>query len=464
MSTVHVFSGPTIPAARVRDLVPGAVCHPPVRHGDLIRLSAAPGDTVVIIDGLWHQTAALRHKEVLLLLSTGVRVVGAASMGALRACELAPYGMTGVGRIFEDLMTGLLDADDEVAVAHTPEGQPLSEALVNIRTALARCAAAGKISQADADILVGLARALPYNRRTWAALRHQAQGRGTEAAFARVERWRRTHPYDVKREDAEHALVLVAQGKLPQPAATAAAWSDQPWRTSFVRYWTAAHRPGPNGVAFLAVLQYLQLYDEEFPARWRARVLTAIGGGAGPHGDAAAAVRCAAVEGVDIAAMSRQQLAHWLTPRERRTLAEDEQLIRLMVRSARLDGAWSVWPSTPEEAGNLVDVDEALAAAKAVTAAYAVNAAVEVADARHTTARLSADRIGNHLKARWRLRPCAGQPELDAAARDRAFRDFAGAAEVARAFYLSARAETPAVSAGSAVSTCSGCPMASQRT
>lgn len=117
---VHVFAGPTLPTARVRELVPGAVCHPPVRHGDLLRLDTAPGDTVVVIDGLWHQSAPVRHKEILLLLAEGVRVVGAASMGALRAAELAPYGMTGVGQIFDQLRTGVLDADDEVAVLHTP--------------------------------------------------------------------------------------------------------------------------------------------------------------------------------------------------------------------------------------------------------------------------------------------------------------------------------------------------------
>ena len=41
---------------------------------------------------------------------------------------------------------------------------------------------------------------------------------------------------------------------------------------------------------------------------------------------------------------------------------------------------------------------------------------------------------------------CAGWPVLDAGARDRAFRDFGGAVEVARAFYLGARAGSPGVS------------------
>ena len=462
--TVHVYSGPTLPAARVRELLPAAVCHPPIQHGDLIRLDAAPGDTVVILDGLWHQSAPVRHKEILSLLAAGVRVVGAASMGALRAVELAPYGMVGVGRIFEDLAAGVLDADDEVAVLHIPEGAPLTEALVNIRCALAGCAAAGHITDADAQALEVLARALPFTRRSWAALARAARDQGAGPAFAELDRWCHQHPHDQKRQDAEQALTLVAAAALPS-SAEASPWADDAtWRTSFVRYWHAVHRPGPGGVPFAAALQHQQLYDPEFPGRWRARVLTAIAApDTSPAEVETAAVRAATTEGVTVAAMSRQQLAHWLTPAEIRTLDPDEQLIRLMVRSARLDGAWSVWPTSPAEAGELFN--GALPSAAAVTAAYAVNAAVEAADPRHTTARLSPDRIARHLAARWNLPPCARQPQQDAAARDRAFRNFTGAVEVARAFYLGARTEPEATAAGSTSAACSSCPpaMASPR-
>ena len=41
-------------------------------------------------------------------------------MGALRAAELHVFGMVGVGRVFELFRDGLLEDDDEVAVAHGP--------------------------------------------------------------------------------------------------------------------------------------------------------------------------------------------------------------------------------------------------------------------------------------------------------------------------------------------------------
>ncbi|MCX5343685.1 TfuA-like protein [Streptomyces atratus] len=453
--TVHVFSGPTVPATRVREVLRDAVTHPPVRHGDLMRLGAGPGDTVLIIDGLWHQSAPVRHKEILVLLAEGVTVVGAASMGALRAAELAPYGMVGVGHIFEDFRSGALDADDEVAVLHTDDGRPLSEALVNLRAALTRAAADGQLDDTEADRLADLARSLPYTTRSWTALGRLAAGEGLGTVFSRADAWRRTHPCDAKREDAERALALVA-ADLP-PALGAGAWAGEPWQTSFVRYWQAAFRPGAvacgQPLSFLALLHHQQLYDAGFPGRWRTRVLAAIAHETcddvcRPVRSAAverSALRFAAAAGVEVASMSGDQLTHWLTEDEVTQLPPEEALVRVVVRSARLDGAWTVWPAAVAEAGDLLG--SVPLAAEAVAAAFALNADIEAADPHHTTTHLSAERIASHLVERWGLPEGCGRAVLDAAARDRAFRDFTGAVEVARAFYLSARAVVAAPSA-----------------
>ncbi|MFF2644946.1 hypothetical protein ACFVUB_34540 [Streptomyces niveus] len=95
-----------------------------------------------------------------------------------------------------------------------------------------------------------------------------------------------------------------------------------------------------------------------------------------------------------------------------------------------------VWPATTAEASDLLGA--VAPAAEAV--AYALNREIEAADPRHTTAHLSAERIASHLAQRWGLPEGCSRAVLDATARDRAFRDFASAVEVTRAFYLSARA------------------------
>ena len=83
-------------------------------------LREAASRRIAIIDGYFERMAAVWHKEILLALERGIAVWGAASMGALRAAELAPFGMIGVGAIYRAFARGALDADDEVAVAHLP--------------------------------------------------------------------------------------------------------------------------------------------------------------------------------------------------------------------------------------------------------------------------------------------------------------------------------------------------------
>ncbi|MEK8104213.1 TfuA-like protein [Micromonospora sp. M12] len=136
-----VFIGPSLPADEVARLLPDAVVLPPVAHGDLLRLDVAPGDRVLVIDGFFLQHPPVRHREILDLLDRGVTVAGAASMGALRAAELWPFGMRGVGEVFQLYRDGVVTGDDEVAVVHGPaeEGhRSFSVPLVNIRW---RCAA-----------------------------------------------------------------------------------------------------------------------------------------------------------------------------------------------------------------------------------------------------------------------------------------------------------------------------------
>ena len=54
-------------------------------------------------------------------MEEGIQVLGASSMGALRAAELHGFGMIGYGTIFEWYRDGLIDGDDEVALWHEPE-------------------------------------------------------------------------------------------------------------------------------------------------------------------------------------------------------------------------------------------------------------------------------------------------------------------------------------------------------
>jgi len=156
-----------------------------------------------------------------------------------------------------------------------------------------------------------------------------------------------------------------------------------------------------------------------------------------------AALDTAAAHGVHTEALSPAQRAFWLTEAEIGSLDPSEQLLRIMVRSACWDGAWSAWPATRAAATGLLDA--AGPTAEAVAAALHLNAATEADNPRHSIAYLDPARIGQHLTARWELAADADPQVKDAAARDRGLRSFTAAVEVARTFYLAERASEPAL-------------------
>jgi hypothetical protein len=136
---IYVFVGPTLSAEEARKEL-DAVYLPPAAQGDVYRAARERPEAIGLIDGYFERVPAVWHKELLWAMAEGIHVYGSASMGALRAAELAPFGMRGFGATFEAFLHGDLEDDDEVAVMHAPaeEGyRPLSEAMVNIRATLA---------------------------------------------------------------------------------------------------------------------------------------------------------------------------------------------------------------------------------------------------------------------------------------------------------------------------------------
>lgn len=435
--TVHVFHGPTIGAAAVHGILPDAQLHPPVRHGDLLRLAAVPGDIVVIIDGLFHHTASVRHKEILELTGDGVAVVGTSSMGALRAAELYPYGMVGVGEIYQAYRDGLIEADDEVAVIHTPGGEnQIGEALVDMRDKVRRATGSGLLSEEHARTIMAYARRMHYTERSWTALSQTIVREQPELAsiLEKLHNWQQncgSRSENRKHSDAVEALRLVADGKATPPST---AWeADDTWRTFTFRHWLARYRGewiDGTHVPFLAVLQHQQIHDPAFAERWRTYALRWIARKAPVRGTdvEADALAVAASRGIALRHLHAEQIAHWLTSAEHSTLEEREQLLRLLVRSAAIDH-----PISYGEAGDLLD--RAIPSAQIAAAAFAHNGRVADSGPRRTVYHLRTDRLRAHLAERWAV-PTTDTAALTAAARDRGFSGIEGAVDVARSFYL----------------------------
>lgn len=198
---VIVFLGPTMPVDEARGIVE-ADYRPPVAQGDLYRAALEGPAAIAVIDGRFGSVPAVWHKEILWALSNGIHVLGSSSMGALRAAELDVYGMEGFGEIYRWYRDGLIDADDEVAVAHGPpeDGyRNVSDALVNIRATVRRAVDQQVIGEPEAQRYVERARQLFYPERSWPALLAHLPHPG-------LAEWLRTGRVDRKRDDA---LVLL---------------------------------------------------------------------------------------------------------------------------------------------------------------------------------------------------------------------------------------------------------------
>ncbi|MBQ1065790.1 TfuA-like protein [Micromonospora chalcea] len=330
-----VFIGPSLPADEVGRLLPDAVVLPPVAHGDLLRLDVGPGDRVLVVDGFFLQHPPVRHREILDLLDRGVTVAGAASMGALRAAELWPFGMRGVGEVFQLYRDGVVTGDDEVAVVHGPaeEGhRTLSEPLVNIRVELRRAVAAGVLGQAEATLLLDVARDLPFRRRSYRALERSAPP-GAAAVVDRLLTWRRRDPWDAKGADAR---LLLSMAAADAPELCPAHAGDQPidnLHTRFLDSWRSRFAGKPVGGHWVSdrdAAAVLMLLHPEAPAWHRRGVL-------------------AGLAEVDIADPAVEERAHqaacergltgtapggwdWLTDRER-GIGDREAVLRVLVRA-----------------------------------------------------------------------------------------------------------------------------------
>jgi hypothetical protein len=211
-----VFAGPSLACSPLTRPL-GSRLLPPVRGGDLRSVTAAlpPGSRILIIDGEFWQTQSVPLTEIRDAIDAGFELYGAASMGALRAVEAAPLGMTGIGQVWAEYASGRLVADDEVALTYDPESYtPFTVPLVNVRR-LAALLVDSDTPGAAVTRMLRAASAVHFRDRTFEVL---GQIVGDElpsdpAANARLllePRMRKL--WDVKMADAEGAVALLISG------------------------------------------------------------------------------------------------------------------------------------------------------------------------------------------------------------------------------------------------------------
>jgi hypothetical protein len=162
-----IFVGPSL--SGVEDRPTEIQFFPPASRGDLMAAVEAGFRWIGLVDGYFGDRASVWHKEILLALSVGCHVWGAASLGALRAAECHRFGMRPVGIIAAQYVAGTLDDDADVALLHAPAEVgfvPLTEALVDVRATIEALRLCGHVSPQEADSLWTAAAGMHFMERT----------------------------------------------------------------------------------------------------------------------------------------------------------------------------------------------------------------------------------------------------------------------------------------------------------
>jgi len=205
MKTV-IFCGPSLARSTLERITRADIADP-IRRGDLERW--LEHDLFVILDGEFAQSLSVSPKEILRALDAGRTVIGAASMGALRAAELSSYGMIGIGWIYNRFARASVRREDDVALTYSPvDFVPHTVPMVNVEYWLADLYARGEISRQERAVLARRARKIFFAERTEQRLMARLAEALSATRLARLLQATDGQIPDIKSIDAEQAVVF----------------------------------------------------------------------------------------------------------------------------------------------------------------------------------------------------------------------------------------------------------------
>lgn len=147
------------------------VYKPPIKRGDIDEALKENPDIIGIIDGVFHQSPAVAHKEILKAMENGVKVIGSSSMGALRASELDSLGMIGIGYVYEQYRNGKITSDDDVAVSLDKDTlEAISVPLVNMEYVFRNAEKENIITEGEKEELLKIAKEIYYPKRLYSTV------------------------------------------------------------------------------------------------------------------------------------------------------------------------------------------------------------------------------------------------------------------------------------------------------
>ena len=212
MVKVIIYTGLSLPFDEAKEILDSSesvevIYKRPIKRGDLSLALKENPYIIGIIDGVFHQSSAVGHKEILNVIKNGVEVYGASSMGALRASELDTLGMIGIGYVYNQYASGEVDSDDEVAVMLDSETlEALSEPLINMKYVFTNAVSENIITENEKDELLKIAKKTFYPKRNYAQT--LAESDLDNDTKSNLINFIRESP-DIKKEDAKDLLKTI---------------------------------------------------------------------------------------------------------------------------------------------------------------------------------------------------------------------------------------------------------------
>lgn len=195
-----IFIESTLSHIDARKAYPDGDFYKSIKKGDLLKIISKGYSTIVIVDGGFDWTPSIWHKEIMIAIKMGVVVIGASSMGALRAAELRDEGMLGFGCVYKAYLDDPMKSDDEVAISFDRITGESTLALINLKQSVGRC-----INVENNKVITKLEN-IHFTERTWGAIKNKLD----ENEYTQVKE----NYIDIKRKDSETLLHKLAQGSL----------------------------------------------------------------------------------------------------------------------------------------------------------------------------------------------------------------------------------------------------------
>ena len=206
MARAVAFLGPSL---QHPEAAPDIEIRPPARRGDVLHAVEEGVRIIGLIDGMLIGDLTVSPGELRESHARGARIVGGASLGALRAVE-CPYAVEGIGEVYAAFRDRHLTDDDELVGTFDEQYRYIAFPLVIVRDRCREGVRSRELSVTEHDRIIGLVKNLPFYDRTIGGIRQALSGRLDLRKIQTVEALLRTTGEDIKARDARLVLTVLA--------------------------------------------------------------------------------------------------------------------------------------------------------------------------------------------------------------------------------------------------------------